>query len=496
MDENKTLELISIDVIERIVKTQEEYEAFMKKEGIYANISEESYVVAINQYMDYAIHHSEDLINDDFERVNYLNISYGYNKMYSFQEYLAKTTPMISIATLMLIITDEDAFNRFMDFDNNRDYFEDVDIEIYLGDLFNLINYYNKSSIQFSNEQLNYIDKIKKKYSLRIKRFVSLEGYKVNGSDINPEFFYEVIKGIDITREQFYVARAVYISLAKLVTYDPTFLALDQDLSNDTANSIYNKSIDSISPTNNRIACKEWAELYSSILNLLGINAVVTGDKHKYVTFDCDGTKMKADATNTHYSSNDNVSMPDITRIQAGLSTAGYTCIDEDKDISDSLKIVDDELDFITSTLESKLASLEKQYLSIKVREGNYPDKVIDVINFLNEVTHNSTLNNFELIKYILSLGKILFNRNHILNVETHFICVKIDSNTYDAASIIAFMDEDSICHYIVLSKDYSEELEKSELKTRIASGDIKVLGKNPSIMGIGLVEGLNGYTK
>ncbi len=490
-----TIELISIDVIERIIKDNDTYQAFMRRVAEFEDIDEAAYVRAINDYMSYATIHSNDMTATDFNRVNCINLSNDIDITYDYDEYLSRTFSCISVAMLNQIISDEATFNKFMNFDMNRELFGNVDITNYLDELNGLIEYYYEHDIELSSIQNNRIRAIKRKYSLRLKRTVSLEGYTVT-DEIDPELFKRVIDKIDITREPFYVARAVYIELAKLVSYDPSFLALNQDVSIEQANDIYNKKVKDITLDDNRLVCKDWAELYCSILNLLGIRAVVSGDFHKYVTFDCDGTLMKADATNTVNTLDDSLSMPDLTRIQIGLQTGGYVCLEKDKDITDILHEVDKELGFATSSIEKKYNELEERYLKIKAQEKNYDQRVFDSIDFLRRVSCDSSLDNFELFKYITAFSKPLFNKNKVYGVETKFICVKGADIEYDAASLLAYSSSNGNIRYIIFTKGALEEVSESELIDRINNGQIKVLGKNTKIMGIDKESFNNGITK
>lgn len=494
MDEARTLELVPIGDIERIITTDESYRDFMQDVNEFCDVDKEAYVEAINHYMAYAIAHNASLKPDDFNRVNYINLAHGIDKIYDYQVYLASTEPLVSIDLLYKIISDEEVFTRFMNFDNEKEYFGELDLQSCLISLLEFIDYYDNSGIEFSDFQLKRIKDIKKKYSLRLHRNIKLDGYNVDDT-VDAILFKHIIDRVDITREPFYVARAVYIELGKLVSYDPTFLALDQNVSIEEANAIYNKRISEISLANNKVVCKDWAELYATILNLLGIKATVVGGFHKYVTLDCDGTLIKADATNTVYVSEDSLSMPDIARIQAGLSTGGYTCLEDDKDITGALEEVDRELEFTPTPIENKISDLEQRYLSIKKQEETYEEKIFDSIDFLRRVSRDSKLDNLELFKYIIALANALFDKNRIYGVENKFICIRDINNQYSAATLISFLSSSNNYRHMLFTKGNLDEISKEDLITRINEGEIKILGKNKLILGIDK-ESTNGFTK
>lgn len=488
LDEDITLELIPIEAIEKVIKDGDTFVAFVKSSDTFDGIPKSSYVEAINAYMDYAFYHSTSLSADDFNRANYINTIYEIDKRYDYEEYMRTVKPQITYELLYSIIRDGDVFARFMDYDNNKDFFGDVDLVTYYSQLMEFINRYTEQgNMELTFEEKDRLRDIKRKYSLLLKSDIHLTGYQVNNSNVDDELFQKVIEDIDTTRDAFYVARAVYIKLAQVVTYDPTFIALEQDIENDEqAWSIYHKNIEDINLQNNRVVCKSWAELYSKILNMLGINAVVTGEKaHKYVLVDCDGALIKADATNEVTSPYDSLTIPDIARIQMGLPTGGFTCPELDKDISAKLDEVDEEILYRSVLADKRISDLEAKYMAIKKREASYEERFFDVVEFLRNIAESFSSNGLELSRYVHAIGKPLFKKNKIYGAQIRILCKKVDDIDYDAATLIAFVENDYY-KYIVLAKGYYEELTGDELLRRLREGSFVVAGKNKSVLGIG----------
>lgn len=489
-----TLELIPLDILEKIIKDGDFFVSFIKSADPFMGKRKLSYAKAINEYMEYATIHSEDLIKDDFDRVNYINSIYGLPRRYDFEEYLSKTEPLITVSVLEAILEDEDTFNKFMDFDNNRDTFE-FDLINYLDKLYNLLNYYSGTGLALGNLEESRASEIRKKYSLQLKRFFDLDGYEVDKPQIDSDLFKRVLENVDTTREPFFVARAIYIELAKLVRYDSSFIGLEQDInSSKRAKSIYDKDISKISLKDNTVICKNWAELYSALLNAVKIKAVVSGKGlHKYVTFNCDGTMIKADATNVTTSQDDDLIMTDLARIQIGLSTGGFVCLERDKDITEALQEVDRELSYRVDTITNRLNTLEEEYMAIKRSEPNYEEKIFDALDFIRQVAANSKLDGIELCVYLSALSKALFKEKGISEYQILVLCQKLRRGNYDVSTLLVLKEDDY--RYFVIGKNNLTEFSKYEMIKKLDKGKFKIVGKNKKIMGIGK-EQENGFTK
>lgn len=488
---DKTLDLIPISLIESIIKDSNIFFKLIRtpNDSMFNEHSINDIVHAINDYMNYKIKNSESLTKDEFERVNYLNQYINSEVTFDFEKYLDQTAPLVPIEELEQILSNEDLYNKFINFEENRDIFKQ-DMNTYLSGLNQMIKYYNEKNIEISYEQITRFREIIKLYSLEMKSLHVLDGYKYE-EDLNEELVNKVLENVDLNLDPFTLSRAIYINLCKLVTYDVEFTVLDQDLTNEKALEIYERKPESIDVNNNKVVCKTWAEIYQNLLQRVNINADVVGKKHKYVKFDCDGTLMMADATNSYYERTSNFHLDDITRIQLDLPTSGFRCLENDKNIDLPLKKADEKIEYYKTSIEQKFMSLEKSYCTVKPKvldkENNMKEKFI----FLQSILDNTTLEGFELNKYATMILNNIFGNNE---VEYFHSAIKDDNNEFECSLIFTILINNDRKYMIYNKSNGLKELSKENLEYLISNDIIKIVSKRKNIPGIMEVE--NEYTE
>lgn len=490
-DLDRTLELIPISLIESIIKDSNVFFKLIRtpNDPIFNKYSIDDIVHAINDYMNYNIKYSKNLTKDDFERVNYLNKYINYNVVYNFEKYLDETSPLVTIEELEQILSNEDIYNKFLEFENNKDIFK-LDMNAYLSGLNQMIDYYNKSNIEINNKQMERFKQIIKLYSLEMKKYHTLDGYKYD-EDLNEELVNKVLENVDLNLDPFTLSRAIYINLCKLVTYDVEFTALDQDLTNEKALEIYERSPENIDVNNNKIVCKTWAEIYQNLLERVNINAVVVGKKHKYVQFDCDGTLMMADATNSHYERTSNFYLDDITRIQIGLPTAGFRCLEDDKNIDLPLKKADEKIEYYKTSIEREFMALERSYCTVKPKVIDSENNIKEQCIFLQSILDNTNLVGFELNKYATMILKNIFSG---LDIEHFHSIIKDENNKIESSLIFTILNNNEYKYMLYTKSSGLKEMSKEQLEYLIKNDTLKLLSKNRNIPEIMEVE--NEYTE
>ena len=150
----RTLKLVPLNLIESIVKNSDIFFKLIRtpNDSMFDEYEFHTIVKAINDYMNYCIKNSNTLTKDQFDRINYLNSFAKTNIKYDYEKYLDKTDKFVCIEYIEAILNDQEVFNKFINFEENKDYF-DGDISQYLVELTDLISYDEKNQIEKSIEQ-------------------------------------------------------------------------------------------------------------------------------------------------------------------------------------------------------------------------------------------------------------------------------------------------------------------------------------------------------
>ena len=167
-------------------------------------------------------------------------------------------------------------------------------------------------------------------------------------------------------------ARYIYLKLGQYLNFNTTF----QNTSEDNFFKIFGSKVDTETFNKNQVICREWSQLYCSLLTKVGIDARIFDSGHESVYFNVDGTVWIADATADGYT--------DLARIKNGDTTFNFgksmsQDMDNQKGIilrnldDESLfKKMDEKFTFYTTkrqqfeNLVKKLEYYKEQNLSIK----------------------------------------------------------------------------------------------------------------------------------
>ena len=348
---------------------------------------------------------------------------------------------------------------------------------------------FHKINLEISDIKITRFKQIMNLYSLEMKKSHILDGYKYE-QDLNEELVNKVLENVDLNLDPFTLSRAIYINLCKLVTYDVEFIALDQNLTNERALKIYERKPEDIDVNNNKIVCKTFAEIYQNLLQRVNINAVVVGRKHKYVQFNCDGTLMMADATNS-YSDDTNISLNDITRIQMGLKTAGFKCLENNKNIEIPLKIADEKIEYSKNSIEEKFNFLEQSYCNVSPKVLDDENIIKEKMIFFQSILDSTNLVGFELNKYAVIMLNNIFRNN---DVEYFHSVIKAQNNEFESSLIFTILNDSEYKYMFYNKSNGLKEMSKENLEYLISNDIVKILSKGKKIPGILEVE--NEYTE
>lgn len=274
-------EELSISVIKEILMDGDTFTNLLNKVGRFKNIDINYYLQMINNYMNYLVNNTQNLTMSFFERVNYLNRLFNVKTTYNYNDYL-KSEHMVTNKLIKVILINKNVLAKFMDFDNNKTYFNNIPIEQYLLKMDNLITYYERNNIKINEEMLANFEMVMGKYSLKLNRMHILPGQKVK-EELNKEFEEAILSGINLKESKFIIALNIYINLCKLVNFDFNYFAYYKKLDEKVIVGQMNRDISTITLENNNVVCSTFAKLYAKVLNDVGIRATVSGDIHKYV---------------------------------------------------------------------------------------------------------------------------------------------------------------------------------------------------------------------
>lgn len=429
----------------------------------FKNLEIDSILFSLNKYMSYMIEHQSQIPKEVFEIINCINTFYNIKIQYDYKEYLNKPKSIISMGLLFKIITDKETFNRFMNFEDNKAYFQNLDLNIYIKNLDDMINFLQKSNIKMSDNSLRHIDIIMNKYT---KNKNLLSGYKPT-IDINNELVNNILNKIDITWDSFTKSRAIYIYLSQFLSYDTEFLITEKQ----RQNQIYSISPNEVFSKSNTVVCKTWAEIFSSLLDIYCISSFVNNGYHKYVILNVDGIFIKADATNALANKIDNFKMCDLDRIKLGLKTTGFNSFENYCDVSSLIQKADNIIHFNSKTFSEKKDDIFL-YSENYLLENEGITMFKKVVSDLKE----KKLMSFEIPQYLNALRKS-FKMN---NMDIIYVTIKT-KNQYSGGSIIKIISNEETNYYLQTHNGI-KQLEKEKLIEYIDLGCIKEINNEHPI--------------
>jgi len=460
------------------------------------------YVETLNNYIKFLINKSYTLDRKMFEKINYINTYRKYNEQYDYEEYIDKTSPTISIETIMPFLNNELFYNKIMDYDNNKEFFNGMSLEDLYTELTNTIEYFNEHNIGIEQQLEERYNNIKDKYGKRIeeekqrrleeineeirKKSLPATEYEVKKQKINKKLEKIISKSINKNMDDFTKARAIYLKLGELLVYDETFFHLDQNINNETAKNIYNKKLSEISVEKNNVICKSWAELYCLLLNKNGIKASVASRKekslHKYVRININGEFITADATEAKLDPIDKSFLIDLTRIKLGLNTLGFTYENPTKGIDDKLNLTDENINYVSKDKDKEYLEIIEQYNKLNnIQEKNINEKISLIVNMIQ----NTTLTGIEAATYLKTLISVVITDKETININ--YCGKKVSETEYKTATVLDIKINEEINYYIYEDNNPIKRIEKEQLEELILTGEL-ITFKNRNIRGINMV--------
>lgn len=489
---DKTDKIIPISWLESILENDDVFQKFItnfsNSKELFDNISLEKYLEALNQYMKFMMTIDSDLSKKYFDKMNYINTYYRTNEeAYDYERYLDRTERLIPISLLQEILTDKETLDKFLNFEENKNYFPESDLKRYLKDLEDLVNYYTKNNMPYPEGMISSFAKIKNAYLFEFDHDETLEG-EFELKKIDNELESTVLRRVNPNADQFTLARAIYVELCKLTSYDVNYAARGKGDSK--AEEIYNKEAEEVTLEDNKLVCKSFSEIYATILNKVGIKAIVNEGYHKYVLFLCNGIVIKADATQTNSNFREEFSLPDIIRVKLGLPTAGFEAVNKQNIITESIHKADLEH---KNYHESKLQSYEDRYRKIKKIEVTDRKDFTEMMEYLTQV-ETDNLEGLEYTEYLKLLVKSRLEKEALSKIYFS-TCYKKQDDTFTPIFVIdasEYIVDGDVCISFSKEKGFIR-LSPWELTNKEKNGELiitsDVFKKKLEVMELGITK-------
>ena len=195
------------------------------------------------------------------------------------------------------------------------------------------------------------------------------------------------------------IAAIIYIRLAQLFCYSPTFV-VDNDYG-------LVKDLDSITVLNNEIVCLHWAVIYSKLLDRYDVeNSFLGDDKHLMVKVVANKYVIFADATRYGVEDRD-YNLADLTNAKLGIKVKNFKSYSEvrNKDIAVILDKVYDSLG-ITCYDDNRMEELLAKFNTYAKRRMNR-----NLLNGMNKINRGDILYRIRFINWFynmrLKLGEV-----------------------------------------------------------------------------------------
>lgn len=473
-DFDKAEELIPISIIENILITGIDFVRFIHydENKEYFNYSVEEIINNLNEYMAYMIEINDSLSKYAFERINYINTYYRYKNSFNYQEYLEKSKNYIPFNILIEILTNEDSYNNFLNCIYEKKTYNNIPINLLIHSLNSLVIRDDLYSLDKENIRKKYDDIINYCNILNKLATEDKPNYSIDRTLEN-----KLIEKCDKNSDKFELARNLYLQSCRLLVYDVNYLAGD----NVEKSNIYRRSVRDINTRNNRVICKTWAEIFASICNKNGIRAIIAGGYHKYVILDCDGTIIRADATEIYSNADEDIRMSDIERVKLGLKTAGYTPFIDNKIFYDKLNNVDSKIYHIENMYIKDKQKLIEEYEKIsKIPSVN--DDILTRLDIVHKILCQKK--EIDISKslpaqvYFRRLMHLILSDEQLNNTKVFLVARKETLNSFESNVILKITINDDTVYY-TYGKSGFTKIPPKTLKQMINLNMIKMIDKN-----------------
>lgn len=425
-DIDKTMPFITIDAIASLISDQEVFNRFMhfdQNRQYFEGLTPEFVAEAVKTYVDFMNDKGAKFDRKSLKRIKQIEGVLPKEQRESKEIFVQY--PGINKAALyntaISIISNPQGFNQYLECQRTG--------SSYNGIPFNVLSDYISTELHTFTRRIATNNEVESNigFLMNKDRNIKDNTYRVNPQlQINPDFERAVLGAIQPTNDPAEFALQLYNELNKRVKYNPSFFALDQDLTNQFAHDIYYQPFETVNLQNNSLICKQWSELYAYFLEKNGFEAYVCGGgKHKNVKAYYGTILIEADATNQTTSPSDPSRLTDLTRSKLGVRPAGFKAYEFYRDKQTTRNLSTIQLNYDIGDF-SKNQGANEQLLEIMnlidedrdltdvIMGLNNPNDrvgtIMKKISFISDMLKGASLDNMDSIGYLNHLFHCTLN--------------------------------------------------------------------------------------
>lgn len=515
-DIDKTMPFITINAITSIISDQEVFNRFMhfdENQQYFEGLTPEFIAEAVKTYVDFMNDKGAKYDRKQLKRIK--QIEGILTKEQRDSKTIFVQYPGINKAilynTAISIVANPQEFNQYLECQRTR--------SPYNGIPFNVLSDYISSELFTFTRDIATNNDIESniRFLMDKDRNVKDNAYRVNPQlQINPDFERAVLGAVKPTNDPAEYALQLYNELNKRVKYNPSFFALDQDLTNQFASDIYYQPFNTVNLQNNSLICKQWSELYAYFLEKSGFEAYVCGNgKHKNVKAYYGTTLIEADATNQTTSPSDPSRLTDLTRSKLGVRPAGFKAYEFYRDKQTTRNLSTIQLNYDIGDF-SRNQGANEQLLEIinLIDEGrdltdvimglNDPNDrvgtIMKKISFISDMLKGASLDNMDSVGYLNHLFHCTLNSEERQRAKnTNAFYKNLYTNDCDMVPIISInvaqdknnpRQEDYLFFEFVQGTHEIKPISRDKLIEKVVSGEyIQGRGKHDKVIIPGIPE-------
>ena len=421
MEELKNLPTaISLATLESILKDDVIFRKFIMNFSIAKDIfkqgTKQQYVEALNKLMHYYLKNKEALPKKYVEKMNYINAYYEkefqLNEIHYAYEEKVEEKDTVSIFMLLSILSEEDIFQKFLNLEENKEYFKNIDSSFYIEAFLELEKFLKEANILLPKHKLERLQDIKSHFVFDTPHHEILNG-RICMGEVDSRLEKEIKKRINLEENDFVIARSIYIELCKMVINDDNFFTVK-------AKGVQEK--------------KDFASIYANLLKKMGIDAVLSYGEEKYALFSYKGVVIKADATKKGNHGREAYHVSDTTRVKIGLKTVGFEALNPEIDIHAAIANADKKHEEYGEIVKRKRRELEEKYRLRKKIVSKDLEDIKETMHFISQLVYNSTLESLDYTDYIhLMLDASIPKGKNI----PYAICYKREQERYRSVVLV-----------------------------------------------------------
>lgn len=271
-------------------------------------------------------------------------------------------------------------------------------------------------------------------------------------------------------------ARMMYLELARRLSFNTTIRNTDRY----RYGKLYDKKINPKTFNEEEVICTSWVQLYSHLLNSIGIKNEIINQVHKYIEFYIDDVRWIADATVGHYTDLSKVKNGDYTD-HFGVSKYQNNVHTNSINYDDTFLMLDEidkKFDFYiqsinkTNKLIKTLNRIKNGSLDIKDLCGNYnitkDEEILLKLEYLFKKLGRLNDGYYESKNYVYNLEKNMLTDEELKHVGS----VELKRTNKD------FTVDLIQCIYVYHNHEFSYYLLKPNLPIiKVSTKDLDIIG-------------------